>query len=74
MGLKKLPFWQLPNKGRGAMTKDTKNYSTIQSHDRRSVASKWVHAVVFPAGPGDLIRAKRCFRNLMPTVSELGIA
>ena len=56
------------------MTKDMKNYSTIQSHDRRSVASKWVHAVVFPAGPGDLIRAKRCFRNLMPTVSELGIA
>ena len=60
--------------GRGAMTEGANSCSTIQSHDSRSVAPETVHAVVFPAGAGDLIRAKRHFRNFMPTVSELGIA
>jgi hypothetical protein len=72
--LKKLPFWQLPNQGRGAMTTGVNGCSTVQSHDSRSVAPEKVHAVVSPAGSGDLIRAKRRFRNFMPTVSELGIA
>ena len=56
------------------MTTGVNGCSTVQSHDSRSVAPEKVHAVVSPAGSEDLIRAKRRFRNFMPTVSELGIA